>query len=111
MPEHLTRRRVLTILCLTAAGLAAAGARSLTAVMDYEWRGVAMGAEARMRFCGGSHHAISAVVGSTVFYVVATRILLPSMEFDPLAPEELEAHKHDVLQTVHHLLGYGGEMD
>ncbi len=52
-------------------------------------------------------HVISAVVGSTVFYAAALRSLLPSMEFDPLAPDELEAHKRDVLQLVHHLLGYG----
>jgi TetR/AcrR family transcriptional regulator len=53
-------------------------------------------------------HVISAVVGSTVFYVAALRVLLPSMEFDPLEPGELEAHKRDVLQIVRHLLGYGG---
>jgi len=52
-------------------------------------------------------HVISAVVGSTVFYVAALRALLPSMRFDPLAPSELEAHKRDVLQMVRHLLGYG----
>lgn len=53
-------------------------------------------------------HVISAVVGSTVFYVAALRALLPSMEFDPLEPGELEAHKRDVLQIVRHLLGYEG---
>ncbi len=52
-------------------------------------------------------HVISAVVGSTVFYVAALRSLMPSMRFDPLAPDELEAHKRDVLQMVRHLLGYG----
>ncbi len=54
-------------------------------------------------------HVISAVVGSTVFYVAALRSLLPTMEFDPLAPDELEAHKSAVLQIVRHLLGYGAE--
>lgn len=54
-------------------------------------------------------HVISAVVGSTVFYVTALRSLLPSMQFDPLAPAELAAHERDVLQMVRHLLGYGGE--
>ena len=53
-------------------------------------------------------HVISAVVGSTVFYVAALRSLLPTMVFDPLAPEELDAHKRDVLLIVHQLLGYGG---
>ncbi len=51
-------------------------------------------------------HVISAVVGSTVFYVAALGLLLPSMRFDPLEPVELAAHKRDVLDTVHHLLGY-----
>lgn len=54
-------------------------------------------------------HVISAVVGSTVFYVAALRRLLPTMHFDPLEPEELAAHKRDVLQMVRYLLGYGTE--
>lgn len=54
-------------------------------------------------------HVISAVVGSTVFYVAALRSLLPTMHFDPLAPDELAAHKRDVLQMVRHLLGYGAQ--
>ncbi|MEZ5787960.1 MAG: FAD:protein FMN transferase [Xanthobacteraceae bacterium] len=66
MPEHPTRRRVLTIVGVTAAGLAAARARPLAAVTDYEWRGTAMGAEARMLFCGGSRRAISAAVRTAV---------------------------------------------
>jgi len=53
-----------------------------------------------------SFHVISAVVGSTVFYVAALGSLLPSMRFDPLEPVELAAHKRDVLATVHLLLGY-----
>ncbi len=51
-------------------------------------------------------HVISAVVGSTVFYVAALRSLMPAMQFDPLDPVELDAHKRDVLRIVHHLLGY-----
>ncbi len=53
-------------------------------------------------------HVISAVVGSTVFYVAALRRLLPTMSFDPLQAGELEAHKKDVLSMVHLLLGYAG---
>lgn len=66
MPEHPTRRRVLTILGITAAGLATARARPLSAVTDYEWRGTAMGAETRMLFCGGDRRAISAAVQTAV---------------------------------------------
>jgi len=51
---------------------------------------------------------IAAAVGSTVFYVAALRSLLPRGDFDPLAPEELAAHKRDVLRTVRRLLGVGG---
>ncbi len=51
-------------------------------------------------------HVISAVVGSTVFYVAALGSLMPPKHFDPLEPVELEGHKQDVLATVHHLLGY-----
>ena len=52
-------------------------------------------------------HVIAAAVGSTVFYVAALRSLLPG-DFDPLAPEELAAHKRDVVRTVRRLLGVGG---
>jgi len=51
-------------------------------------------------------HVISAVVGSTVFYVAALGSLMPPKHFDPLEPVELEGHKQDVLATVRHLLGY-----
>lgn len=62
MPEHPTRRRVLTIFGMTAAGLAMVRAGPLSSVADYEWRGTAMGAEARMLFCGGDPRTISAAV-------------------------------------------------
>ena len=49
---------------------------------------------------------MSAVVGSTVFYVTALRSLLPSVHFDPLDPVELAAHKREVFQMARQLLGY-----
>lgn len=50
-------------------------------------------------------HVVSAVVGSTVFYVAALRSLLPTLPFDPLAPRELAAHKRDVVHATRRLLG------
>jgi TetR/AcrR family transcriptional regulator len=50
-------------------------------------------------------HAASAVLGTTVFYVAALSRLLPRTDFDPLAPEQVAAHKRDALHTVRLLLG------
>lgn len=50
-------------------------------------------------------HAASAVIGATVFYVAALGPLLPNAAFDPLAPEQVAAHKRDALRTVRMLLG------
>ena len=52
-------------------------------------------------------HTASAVVGATVFYVSAFAALLPPGDFDPLAPEQVVAHKRDALRTVRRLLGIG----
>ena len=52
-------------------------------------------------------HTASAVLGATVFYVSALASLLPAGEFDPLAPEQVAAHKRDALRTVRRLLGIG----
>lgn len=46
-----TRRRAIGILAATAAGSAAIGARQTTAA-ELEWRGLAMGTDARIVFCG-----------------------------------------------------------
>ncbi len=46
-----TRRRAITILAASAAGLLTGSARS-PAAPDFEWRGLAMGTDARMLFCG-----------------------------------------------------------
>lgn len=50
-------------------------------------------------------HAASAVLGTTVFYVAALSRLLPNAAFNPLAPEQVAAHKRDALHTVRLLLG------
>jgi len=52
-------------------------------------------------------HAASALIGATVFYVSALAPLLPFGDFDPLAPEQIAAHKRDALRTARRLLGIG----
>ncbi len=50
-------------------------------------------------------HAASAVLGATIFYVSALSALLPNSRFNPLAPEQVAAHKRDAIRTVRMLLG------
>jgi TetR/AcrR family transcriptional regulator len=51
-------------------------------------------------------HAASAVIGATVFYTTALAPLAPSSNFrSALTPEQVAAHKQDVLRTVRLLLG------
>lgn len=50
-------------------------------------------------------HAASAVLGATIFYVSALSSLIPNAEFNPLAAEQVSAHKRDALRTVRMLLG------
>jgi AcrR family transcriptional regulator len=50
-------------------------------------------------------HAASAVLGATIFYVSALSALLPNAEFNPLAPDQVAAHKRDAVRTVRMLLG------
>lgn len=51
-------------------------------------------------------HAASAVIGATVFYTTALAPLAPSSTFKPaLTPDQVAAHKQDVLRTVRLLLG------
>src|SRR5512134_1089065 len=52
-------------------------------------------------------HAASALIGATVFYVSALSALLPLGDFDPLAPEQVAAHKRDALRTARRLFGIG----
>jgi TetR/AcrR family transcriptional regulator len=54
---------------------------------------------------GDPFHAASALIGATVFYVSALAPLLPPGAFDPLAPEQIAAHKRDALRTARRLLG------
>ena len=53
--SRITRRRALTIFAATAAGLVAGDSRPELA--GYEWRGYAMGTDARIIFSGASHRA------------------------------------------------------
>ena len=52
-------------------------------------------------------HSASALIGATVFYVSALVPLLPPGDFDPLAPEQMAAHKRDALRTARRLIGIG----
>jgi TetR/AcrR family transcriptional regulator len=52
-------------------------------------------------------HTASALIGATVFYVSALTSLLPSADFDPLAPEQVAAHRRAALRTARHLFGIG----
>ena len=62
--EHPTRRRAIVVLAATAAGLAAGGGDASQAEVDHEWRGLAMGTDARILFCGAepAMGAVAAVV-------------------------------------------------
>jgi thiamine biosynthesis lipoprotein len=64
--EHPTRRRAIVILAATAAGLATGEADPSRAAVDQEWRGLAMGTDARILFCGGGPKAVHAVVATVV---------------------------------------------
>jgi hypothetical protein len=50
-------------------------------------------------------HAASALIGATVFYASALAPLLPPGTFDPLAPQQIAAHKRDALRTARRLFG------
>jgi thiamine biosynthesis lipoprotein len=52
LPKHPTRRRAITILAGTAVGLIAIRNDSSSAAINLEWRGLAMGTDARILFCG-----------------------------------------------------------
>ena len=66
MREHFSRRRVFTVLAATAAGLALGVTRGLATAIDHEWRGTALGTDARLLFCGGEPHAIRAAIRMAV---------------------------------------------
>jgi thiamine biosynthesis lipoprotein len=63
--EH-TRRRTIAMLAATAAGLAAAQAGPARATIDYEWRGLSMGTDARILFCGINERTARALAAIAV---------------------------------------------
>lgn len=50
-------------------------------------------------------HTASALIGTSVFYVAAIAALVPHGQFEPLAPEQVAAHKQEALLTTRRLLG------
>jgi TetR/AcrR family transcriptional regulator len=54
-------------------------------------------------------HLASTIAGATVFFVSAMPTLFPALGFDPLAKEQLDAHRAEVLRITHRLLGSKGE--
>lgn len=57
---------------------------------------------------GDAFHTASAVVGTTVFYVTALSILLPTGGFQSLQPEQAAIHKQEVLLSMRVMLGIAG---
>ena len=53
-------------------------------------------------------HFILTIVGATVFFVTATPRLVPEWPFDPLSPEQLAAHRAELLGISRRLLGTAG---
>lgn len=53
-------------------------------------------------------HFVSNVGGATLFYVAALPTFVEVLPYDPLSPEQLEAHKRDVLDITRRLLGIRG---
>jgi TetR/AcrR family transcriptional regulator len=54
-------------------------------------------------------HLASTIAGATVFFVSAMPTLFPALGFDPLAKEQLDAHRAEVLRITHRLLGTNGD--
>jgi TetR/AcrR family transcriptional regulator len=52
-------------------------------------------------------HFVSAIAGATMFYIAALPAFTGDLPYDPLAPEQFEAHKRDVMQVARRLLGTG----
>jgi hypothetical protein len=50
-------------------------------------------------------HLIFTIVGATVFLVAAAPRLVPGLEFNPLSPEQLAAHRTELLGIARRLLG------
>ena len=56
----------------------------------------------------GPLHFVSAIVGATVFFVGAIPSFVPDLDFDPISPEHLEAHRREMLTIARRLLGIRG---
>ena len=54
-------------------------------------------------------HLAATIAGATVFFVSAIPTLFPALDFDPLAKEQLDAHRAEVLRITHRLLGTNGD--
>jgi len=52
-------------------------------------------------------HFIFTIVGATVFFVAAIPRIVQNLSFDPLSPEQLEAHHNELLEISRRLLGTG----
>lgn len=50
-------------------------------------------------------HFIFTIVGATVFLVAATPRIVADLPFDPLSPEQLQAHRNELLGISRRLLG------
>jgi AcrR family transcriptional regulator len=53
-------------------------------------------------------HLAATIAGATVFFVSAIPTLFPALRFDPLAKEQLDAHRAEVLRITHRLIGGNG---
>lgn len=53
-------------------------------------------------------HFVSTVSGATVFFVAAMPAFAKKFDFDPLDPDQLDAHRRDVLRITRRLLGLRG---
>lgn len=52
-------------------------------------------------------HFVSMIAGGSVFFVAAMPSLAPDLPFDPMSPEQREAHRADVQRVARRLLGLG----
>jgi TetR/AcrR family transcriptional regulator len=55
-----------------------------------------------------SVHIAATIAGATVFFVAAIPNLVPQLGVDPIAPEQLAAHRDEVRRILRRLLGTAG---
>jgi hypothetical protein len=51
---------------------------------------------------------VSSMAGATLFYLAALPTFVADLPYDPLAREQLEAHKRDLVEIARRLLGIRG---